>query len=106
MDAKEGEWVQIYEIILEPKDRTLQLPDDTKRVPLNMWQKGFLTHDANIGDTVEIKTVINRRVKGRLVKIKPSYSHDFGEPIPGLLGIGKELRIILEGEKDEPRNEL
>ncbi len=98
MDGKIGEWVQIHGVILEPGERSPHLPDDTKKVPLEMWQKGFLMHDANIGDYVEIQTVIGRRVKGRLIKTKPIYSHNFGEPIPELLSIGKELRVVLEGE--------
>nr|WP_273039763.1 2-amino-4-oxopentanoate thiolase subunit OrtA [Tepidanaerobacter syntrophicus] len=98
MNAKLGEWVQIHKTILKPEDRSPNLPEDTKREPLEMWQKGFLTQNAHIGEIVEIETIIGRRVKGKLVKINPPYSHNFGKPIPELLSIGKELRDILEGE--------
>ncbi|MGB4388179.1 MAG: 2-amino-4-oxopentanoate thiolase subunit OrtA [Caldicoprobacterales bacterium] len=95
MEARQGEWVQIHQIILAPEERSPYLPDDTKKVPLEMWQKGFLLHDAKIGDCVEIETVIGRRAKGYLVKVKPIYDHNFGEPILELLSIGRELRSIL-----------
>jgi len=95
VEARQGEWVQIHQIILEPEERSPYLPEDTKKEPLEMWQKGFLLHDANIGDCVEIETVIGRKVKGYLVKIKPIYDYNFGEPIPELLSIGKELRSVL-----------
>lgn len=97
MHAKQGEWVQIHRVVLKPNERASYLPDDTKTVPLEMWQNGFLEQDANLGDQVEIQTVIGRRVRGQLVKIKPIYEHNFGEPIQELLCIGKELRDILGG---------
>ncbi|MDI6601064.1 MAG: 2-amino-4-oxopentanoate thiolase subunit OrtA [Thermoanaerobacteraceae bacterium] len=101
MDAKKGDWVQIHSIILKPEERASHLPEDTKRVPLEMWEKGFILHDANVGDEVEIETVIGRRAKGILVKVNPVYEHNFGEPVPELLNIGMELRKILEGEGHE-----
>lgn len=98
MDAKKGQWIQIHRIVLKPEERSPHLPEDTKKVPLELWQKGFLCQDANNGDEVEIETVIGRRVKGKLVNVNPVYNHNFGEPIPELLTIGMELRKILEGD--------
>lgn len=98
MDAKKGDWVQIHRVVLNPGERSPQLPEDTKKVPLEMWQKGFITHDAIIGDKVEIETVIGRKVKGKLVRVNPVYSHNFGKPVRELLTIGMELRKLLEGE--------
>ncbi|MGO1713197.1 MAG: 2-amino-4-oxopentanoate thiolase subunit OrtA, partial [Senegalia sp. (in: firmicutes)] len=40
--AKKGEWVRIYNVVLEANERAQQVPDDTKKVPLEMWDKGFL----------------------------------------------------------------
>jgi hypothetical protein len=97
MDARKGDWVQIHRIVLKPEERSPHLPEDTKKVPLEVWQKGFITHDASIGDEVEIETVIGRRVKGKLVRVNPVYEHNFGKPVPELLTIGMELRKFLEG---------
>lgn len=101
MKAKKGDWVQIEKLLLKPEERTVPLPEDTKKVPLKMRVKGFLQNEeANIGDEVEILTLIGRRVTGTLVAINPKYEHDFGEPVPELLTIGIELRKILEGDSD------
>ncbi|EKF49906.1 hypothetical protein H17ap60334_02705 [Thermosipho africanus H17ap60334] len=101
MKAKKGDWVQIEKLLLKPEERTAPLPDDTKKVPLKMRVKGFLQNEeANIGDEIEILTLIGRRVTGTLVAINPKYEHDFGEPVPELLTIGIELRKILEGDSD------
>lgn len=105
-DALKGTWVQIHKIVLKPEERTARLPDDTKKVPLEFRLKGFLEHDANLGEEVEIVTLIGRRVKGKLIKINPEYEHGFGRPVPELLSIGAELRKILGGEEDEARHEL
>ena len=54
--AKKGDWVLTHSIVLTPEQRAAQVPEDTHRVPLEMWIKGRLTEDAEIGDTVEIVT--------------------------------------------------
>lgn len=101
--AVKGEWVQIHEIVLRPEERPEHLPEDTKKVPLEMWVKGFLNKDANVGDEVEITTLTGRIVKGTMVKVNPTYDYGFGEKyVPELLKIGVQLREILkEGELDE-----
>ena len=53
--AKKGDWVLTHNIILTPQQRAPQVPEDTHGVPLEMWVKGHLTADAEIGDEVEIK---------------------------------------------------
>ncbi len=55
-----GSWVQIHKIVLQKEERAPQVPDDTKKVPLEMWVKGFLVDYGNIGDWVHIKTVTGR----------------------------------------------
>jgi hypothetical protein len=100
--AKKGDWVQIHQIVLKPEERPAHLPEDTKKVPLELWVKGFIEHDANIGDEVEIITLTGRRVKGELVEVNPKYEHGFGEFVPEILQIGIQLRGILkEGESHE-----
>jgi len=39
--AKKGDWVQIQVTILHPEERAPQVPEDTKKVPLEMRVKGF-----------------------------------------------------------------
>ncbi len=101
--AKKGDWVRVYNIVLESEERAPQVPNDTKKVPLEMWDKGFLLNEeAKIGDEVEVETYIGRRIKGKLIEVNPFYDHDYGKCVPELLFIGKQLRSILEGgESDE-----
>ncbi len=96
--AKKGTWVRVHNIVLNPSERAPQVPDDTKNVPLEMWDKGFLLNDeAKIGDNVEVETYIGRKIEGKLIEINPSYGHDYGKCVPELLYIGRQLRSILEG---------
>jgi hypothetical protein len=95
--VKKGDWVQIHEIVLKPEERTGKLPEDTKKVPLELWVKGFINHDASIGDTVEITTLTGRIVTGELVGVNVKYDYGFGdEYVPELLKIGIQLRGILK----------
>ncbi|RDY24013.1 2-amino-4-ketopentanoate thiolase [Romboutsia maritimum] len=97
MVAKKNDWVIVHNVVLDSKDRAPQVPDDTKQVPLEMWVKGFLNKDANIGDLVEITTITGRKVNGNLVKVNPYYTHDYGKCIPELLQIGLQAKEILFG---------
>lgn len=94
-----GQWVEIYRVVLTPGERAPQVPDDTKRVPLEMRVKGFLETDAGIGDEVVITTAAGRSVSGKLTAANPAYTHGFGEPIPELVGIGRRVRGIIAGNK-------
>lgn len=96
--ALKGQWVNTHKIILTEDERAPQVPDDTKKVPMEMWVKGFLLNEeASIGDLVEIKTLSGRLESGKLIEINPAYRHSFGEFVPEILQIGKELREILFG---------
>ena len=92
MKVAEGTWVRIHTIILKADERSDQLPEDTRNVPLEMWVKGMLKTDANIGDTVLIETATGRLVKGILTEEKPSWNHGFGTFIPELEEIGRRLK--------------
>ena len=94
-DAKKGDWVQIKQIILEPGQRAPQVPKDTSQLPLIRLVNGFLTEDANLGDTAAITTVIGRTMSGELVAVNPRYDHSFGPPPAGFTSIGGSLRRIL-----------
>lgn len=82
--AKKGDWVLTHNIILTPQQRAPQVPEDTHGVPLEMWVKGHLTADAEIGD-----------------EVNPRYTHDYGEFVPELLEIGDTVRGILFGGDDK-----
>lgn len=97
MKAKKGEWVLIHNIILAPSERAPQVPDDTKEVPLELWVRGYLTHDAALNDEVEIETTTGRLVKGKMIEIHPSYNHSFGKHVPEVLAIGRQLKAYLFG---------
>ncbi len=97
---KKGEWVRIHKIILEPLKRAPQVPEDTQKVPLEMWDKGFLQKDANLGEEVTIETVTGRVETGTLIAVNPYYEHDFGKFVPELLAIDKQVRdIVFGGDK-------
>ncbi len=78
MEAKKGQWVQVHQIVLEPSQRAPQVPDDTKKVPLEMWVKGYALHDCEINQLCKIKTLTGREVEGELVCVEPKYVHNFG----------------------------
>ena len=98
--AKKGDWALIHNLILKPEERAPQVPNDTKKVPLEMWVKGFLSQDTNIGEEVEVKTITGRIVRGKLVEVNPTYKHDYGDFVPELLQIGLQLKGILFGGED------
>lgn len=97
MKAKKGDWVNVYNVLLKPEERAPQVPEDTKKVPLEMWVKGFIQHDTEIGDMATIKTMIGREVTGKLVEVNPSYKHSFGNTVPEVFEIGLQLKEILFG---------
>ncbi|MGB4594101.1 MAG: 2-amino-4-oxopentanoate thiolase subunit OrtA [Coriobacteriia bacterium] len=86
------EWVEVERVLLEPADRSKNLPEDTAAQPLRMWVKGFARSAAAVGDEVEIETMTGRRVRGRLSAINPGYTHTFGAPAPELTRVGRDLR--------------
>jgi hypothetical protein len=94
---KKGAWVLIHKIILDPKDRAPQTPDDTKKVPLEMWVKGRLQVDTEIGKSAVVITQTGRREEGTLLEENPTYRHSFGEFIPELLTIGEQVRDMVFG---------
>ena len=99
-DAKRGDWVMIRKTILTPDERTANLPEDTRKVPLEIRAKGFLENDqAFFGDQVRIKTIIGRILEGRLEAFNPEYGHSFGRAVPELLPLGRELKKLLDIER-------
>lgn len=97
MWAIQDDWVEVESTILNPEERSIHLPERTRKTPLKMWVRGFLQADkADIGNDVKIRTLSGRMVEGELVQIKPSHKYDYGETIPELLTVGEELKNQLE----------
>ncbi len=96
MKAKKGDWVRIKKIVLRAEERSDNLPEDTKKVPLEMWDKGFLLDEsASLGDWVRVETIIGREIEGEFVQENPSYDVNYGESVNETLYIGKQLREML-----------
>ncbi len=96
--SKKGDWVRVHSIVLKASERTARIPEDTQGCDFQQWTKGFLQDEkAEIGDQVTIKTAANRIVKGTLIEEKPYYTHSYGEFIPEIIEIDKQLREIMFG---------
>lgn len=94
--ANKGDWVRIHSVILKPDERAPQVPEDTSKVPLEMWVKGRLLQEAEIGETVRIRTAAGREVSGTLLSGGLDYNHSFGNFVPELHQIGPMLRQKLK----------
>jgi len=97
--AQPGDWVEVECVLLEPADRSANLPAETAEKPLMMWVKGFAEGRAALGGPVTVETMTGRRVVGTLSAINPGYFHTFGKPIPELVHIGKDLRAQLAAHR-------
>ena len=87
--------VEIRSVVLAPGMRAPAVPEDTQHVPLEMYVKGFLAHEAKVGEQAEVETPAGRQLVGTLVDAAPAYTHTFGPRIAELAQIGAELREIL-----------
>lgn len=96
--AKKNDWVRIHRDVLTSDQRTGKLPDDTKQVPLEMWVKGHLMDEsAELGDQVTVTTIVGREEHGTLIEVNPCYQLNYGEFVPEILAIDKQLRGKLFG---------
>jgi hypothetical protein len=82
--ANKGDWVLLRSVVLRPGERAPQVPEDTARVPLLKWVKGWLLEDAHIGQPARVRTLTGRTEEGELLEANPSYSHGFGDFVPEL----------------------
>jgi 2-amino-4-ketopentanoate thiolase alpha subunit len=90
-----GTWVELHRVVLDAGDRAPRVPEETRRVPLEMRVKGVLVADAALGEEAEIVTPAGRRLRGALREVNPAYTHGFGPPVPELRAVGGELRALL-----------
>jgi hypothetical protein len=93
--AREGDWVEVEVKLLDPADRSKNLPPETAEKPLMMWVKGFAESEAALGDELAIETITGRRVTGALSAVNPGYFITYGDPIPELTHVGRDLRARL-----------
>jgi hypothetical protein len=91
----EGEWVEVERVLLDPADRSKALPPETAELPMLVWVSGFATTEAALGEDLTVETMTGRLVAGRLSAINPGYFHTFGNPIPELASVGRDLRARL-----------
>lgn len=95
---KKGNWVQIRTVVLKAEERTARIPEDTQKCDLLQWTKGFLLDEsAEVGDEVTVETAVGRIVTGTLVDESPHYTHDFGEFVPEIIQMEKQLKEIMFG---------
>jgi 2-amino-4-ketopentanoate thiolase alpha subunit len=92
-----GDWVEVERVLLEPADRSPNLPAETADKPLLVWAKGFALSAATVGDELTVETMTGRQVAGRLSEVNPGYFHTFGRPIPALWHVGADLRARVAG---------
>ena len=90
-----GDWVEVERVLLEPADRSKNLPPETAEKPLRMWIKGFAQAEGTVGELMTVETMTGRLVEGTLSAINPGYFHTFGKPIPELVHVGVDLRARL-----------
>jgi hypothetical protein len=93
---KKGDYVRIKRVVLEPSDRSSNIPDDTKQLPLIMWVKGFLLVDATVGDLVQVKTITGRIENGLLLDGGLVYDVNYGDFVPEILTMDAYFKDLLE----------
>lgn len=95
--AKKGQWVRIHRVVLKANERTAKLPADTQKCDLEMWSKGTLLTDAELGAEVEVETAVGRIEHGILIEVEPYYTHSYGKYVPEIIEIDKILREEMGG---------
>lgn len=97
--ASKGDWVRIHSVVMQPGQRAPQVPEDTAKVPLELWLKGYLLADAQPGDRVCVRTRTGRLAEGELLDGGLDYTHSFGAYVPEIALIGDMVRARLRGSK-------
>jgi len=102
MNLDKGTYVRIRKTLLQPSERSENLPEDTKKVPLKMWVKGRMLEEGELFDYAHIKTITGRIEYGRVKEIEPPYKHGYGDFVEELLKI-REIIIkdVYGGERNE-----
>jgi hypothetical protein len=87
-----GDWVEVSYVLLEPADRSVNLPPETADKQLVAWVKGFAAAGVTMGEALSVETMTGRAVTGVLTDVNPGYDHTFGRPTPELTHVGADLR--------------
>ncbi len=95
-ELKAGDYVRIKKVVLEPNDRSKNIPLDTAKLPLIMWVKGFLESDAKAGDFVQIKTITGRVENGYLLENELVYDVNYGEFLPEILQMDVYFKSLID----------
>jgi hypothetical protein len=95
-----GDWVEVRRVLLEPDGRSPSLPPETADKQFVMWVKGFALGEAAVGERVEIETMSGRVIEGALTDVAPGYTHTFGDPVPELAAVGRDLRARLAAYRE------
>lgn len=93
--CRRRDWVEVERVLLEPPERSPNLPSDTAEQPLLTWVKGFAQDEAALGEELTVETMTGRLVVGRLSSTTPGYYHTFGDSIAELSHVGRDLRARL-----------
>ncbi len=81
--AREGDWVEVECKLLDPADRSKNLPPETAEKPLMMWVKGFALGAAAEREELTIETITGRKVTGAALCREPRLLHHLRRPDPG-----------------------
>ena len=92
-----GSYVRIRKTLLQPEERSSNLPEETKKVPYKMWVKGHTLEESEMFEYCEIKTIDGRVERGRIKENNPTYKHNYGEFVEEAL----ELRNRILGDFHE-----
>ncbi len=98
---EKGSYVRIRRTLLEPGERSPNLPEETSKVPFKMWVKGFLQEEADLFDIVTVKTTTGRFETGRLKEANPPYKHGYGDFVPEILTLRDIIRNDMYGDDNE-----
>jgi len=96
-----GTYVRIRRTVLSPEERSPNLPEDTKKVPLKMWIKGYLQEEADLFDIVTIKTTTGRLETGRLKEANPPYKHSYGDFVQEVMTLREIINHDMDGDFNE-----
>ena len=98
---EKGTYVRIRRTVLTPEQRSPNLPEDTKKVPLKMWIKGYLQEEADLFDIVTIKTTTGRLETGRLKEANPPYKHSYGDFVKEVMTLREIINHDMDGDFNE-----
>lgn len=85
--------------VLPAGQRAAGVPEDTAALPMEMWVKGALQADARTGERARVVTAIGREVEGVVTNCDPGYGHDYGQYVPELAKVHRQVVDIVSGKE-------